>query len=136
MSKKLLLCLSCFVLLSSCGNGNQSSSVNKESSSMVGSSSEIVESTYQIKVVDIDGEVLGENEIDLNEQTNVFNDLVANFNVNYTVDNYGPYISSINGSIVDANYYMAIYENNEKPTIIECILFCIYVILLTFYVLI
>ena len=43
--------------------------------------------TYQIKVVDIDGEILGEKDIAYNENTSVFDDLINNFDVDYTIDN-------------------------------------------------
>lgn len=101
MNKKLLLVLQCVFLLVGC-NGNENSSGLEEEN----------KDSYQIKIVDIDGEVIGDKTIKVTEQTNVFDDLVANFEVDYTVSDYGPYISSINNSVVDANYYMSIYENN------------------------
>ena len=69
--------------------------------------------TYQIKVVDIDGEILGEKDIAYNENVSVFDDLINNFDVDYTTGDYGAYISRINGSIIDNNYYLAVYENKE-----------------------
>lgn len=104
MKKNLLIGLSLIISLASCNNTNDTSS------------SEIKEDTYEIKVIDIDGQVLASKEITFNSETSVFEDLCANFDVNYTIESYGPYISSINGSIIDSNYYVSIYENNTAAS--------------------
>lgn len=108
MKRKLLLSLSCTLLLASC-HENTSESLEKES--LIPSESIVDVDKYEINVIDVDGMLLGSQEIELNKDTNVFEDLCNNFDVNYTMDTYGPYISSINNSIVDSNYYLAIYEN-------------------------
>ena len=79
-------------------------------------SSESVKPTYKIVITDIDGENLGSKDIELTENRSVFDDLVANFDVNYTTSEYGPYLSSINNSVIDVNYYLAIYENNQAAS--------------------
>lgn len=108
MKRKSIICLQCLLLLTACQNPVESS----ESNSIFNSESiSVATPTYQIKVVDLDGEELGSATISINEQSSVFNDLINNFAVDYTVSDYGPYISSINGSIVDVNYFLAIYEN-------------------------
>ena len=108
MKRKSIICLQCLLLLTACQNPVESS----ESNSIFNSESiSVATPTYQIKVVDLDGEELGSATININEQSSVFNDLINNFAVDYTVSDYGPYISSINGSIVDVNYFLAIYEN-------------------------
>ena len=73
-------------------------------------SSEAVES-FQIKVIDIDGKELGNKTIQIVDELTVLSALVDNFEVDYTNGEYGAYITSINGSVVDSNYYMAIDEN-------------------------
>ncbi len=108
MKRKLLLSLSCALLLASC-HENTSESLEKES--LIPSESIVDVDKYEIKVTDIDGMLLDSKEIILDAQSSVFEDLCNNFDVNYTMDTYGPYISSINNSIVDSNYYLAIYEN-------------------------
>ena len=108
MKRKSIICLQCLLLLTACQNPVESS----ESNSIFNSESiSVATPTYQIKVVDLDGEELGSATININKQSSVFNDLINNFAVDYTVSDYGPYISSINGSIVDVNYFLAIYEN-------------------------
>ena len=98
MKNKSLLLLS---VLSLCSCGQQTSS------------EEIPNNTYQVIVRDIDGEVLGDKYIELNEEKSFFDSLIDNFNVDYTINAYGPYLSRINGSIIDNNYYLAVYENGE-----------------------
>ena len=104
MKRKSIILLQCLFLLASCQNPVESSNSN---------SIELTP-TYQIKVFDLDGEELGSKTININEQSSVFNDLINNFAVDYTVSDYGPYLSSINGSIIDANYFLAIYENGTS----------------------
>ncbi len=94
MKNKILIALQCLFLLTGCNNQPK-------------------EPSYQIKIVDIDGEILGQKELSYNENTVLFNDLIANFDVEYTTSEFGPYLSRINGSIIDNNYYLAIYQNNE-----------------------
>lgn len=67
--------------------------------------------SYTISVTDIDGELLGSQNSYVNEYSTLFEALTTKFDVNYTTSEYGAYISSINNSIVDPNYYIAIYEN-------------------------
>ena len=69
------------------------------------------ETAYSIEVIDIDGEILGGKVFTVNEFDTVWEALKENFVVSYTESEYGPYISSINNSVVDNNYYISIYEN-------------------------
>lgn len=104
MKRKSIILLQCLLLLTACQNPVESSNSNSIESAP----------TYQIKVFDLDGEELGSKTININEQSSVFNDLINNFAVDYTVSDYGPYLSSVNGSIIDANYFLAIYENGTS----------------------
>ena len=95
------------------------STTPEDSSTPEGSSTpeeSIISGSYQIKITDIDGELLGSKTIELTNETSVWEDLKANFDVTYTNGDYGAYISSINNSIVDSNYYLAIYENNSAAS--------------------
>lgn len=74
---------------------------------------ELAKFTFEIKVIDIDGVNLGSKKIPYRKYSNLWDALDDNFNVVASIGDYGHYISSINGSIVDNNYYVAIYENNE-----------------------
>lgn len=72
--------------------------------------------TVTFNVYDIDGELLGSKEIKKDglegkKDGAAFQLLVENFDVQYTESDYGPYITSINKSVVDSNYYLALYEN-------------------------
>lgn len=66
---------------------------------------------YSIKVFDIDDENIGDEQVKYSEYSKVWDALTNKFDVKYTQEEYGPYISSINNSVVDANWYIAIYEN-------------------------
>lgn len=72
--------------------------------------------SYSIAVYDLDEECLGEVLINGKEDDVFFDILCSKFDVRYTNSEYGPLITSINNSIVDANYYLAIYENGEYAT--------------------
>jgi len=112
MKRKLVILLSALMLVS-CGQQEPTPqpSVEPTTQPTVEPSVAPVDS-YKIKVTDIDGELLGEKDITINENSTVFDDLVNNFEVEYTTSEYGPYLSRINGSIIDVNYYLAIYEND------------------------
>lgn len=66
---------------------------------------------YEIKVVDIDGEVLGDTMVYVPTYETLWDALDASFDVVASNSEYGHFITSINGSVVDANYYVGIYEN-------------------------
>lgn len=69
--------------------------------------------TYTIRVYDFDNELLGEETLNI-EDYPVFKDgLKAKFNVVSYDSQYGTSIVSINGSMVDSNWYMASTENGE-----------------------
>lgn len=74
------------------------------------------ETAYSIEIIDIDGEILGGEVFTINEYDTVWGALKENFVVSYTESEYGPYISSINGSVVDNNYYVSIYENGTPAS--------------------
>lgn len=78
-----------------------------------GCSNENDKETFKINVYDIDSTLLVSKEIELTEGLTAFDALKNNFNVLYQDSDYGPYLQSINGSIQDPNYYLAIYENGE-----------------------
>lgn len=81
-----------------------------------GCSNENDKNTFTINVYDIDSTLLGSKEIELTDGLTAFNALKANFNVKYSESDYGPYLQSINGSIQDPNYYLAIYENGQMAS--------------------
>ncbi len=73
--------------------------------------------SYTIKVYDIDDELIGEKTIELNDSSTVVNDLEENFNVVSTQSQYGTSLVSINNSVIDSNYYLAIYENGSYASV-------------------
>ena len=73
--------------------------------------------SYTIKVYDIDDELIGEKTIELNDSSTVVNDLEENFEVVSTQSQYGTSLVSINNSVIDSNYYLAIYENGSYASV-------------------
>ena len=75
--------------------------------------------TFSINVYDIDGEKLGAVEVTKDKNFDgtvkgvLLTELCDSFDVVYTESDYGPYITSIAGSVVDSNYYVSILENGE-----------------------
>lgn len=72
---------------------------------------------YTISVYDIDGEKLANKEIIGLEGDLLIDALKENFDVVSTQTEWGSLITSIEGSIVDPNYYLACYENDEYATV-------------------
>ena len=73
--------------------------------------------SYTIKVYDIDDELIGEKTIELNDSSTIVNDLEENFEVVSTQSQYGTSLVSINNSVIDSNYYLAIYENGSYASV-------------------
>ena len=71
------------------------------------------EGSYTVKVYDIDDELIGEKTIKLNPSSTVLSQLEENFNVESYEGSWGTVLTSINNSVVDNNYYLAIYENGS-----------------------
>ena len=72
--------------------------------------------SFKVSVYDIDGESLGEETFKVSNDANFFDTMKTEFDVDYSVSDYGVYLNSINGSIVDSNYYLAIYENGAMAS--------------------
>lgn len=112
--KKSKLLLSTLLLgglfLVGCSNSTPSTS----SSSSEPSSSSSVEKTinYSVKVVDLDGEVVFEKNLTTKNKNSLFLDLNREATVVADASDLGHYIYSINGTISDPNYYLALYEND------------------------
>lgn len=66
---------------------------------------------YSIEVVDIDGEKIYENSFN-NTGDKVLEDLNRDTTVTGYDSQYGYTLTSIAGSVIDSNYYLAIYEND------------------------
>lgn len=88
-----LTCL-CALALSSCGKAKEDSK------------------TCSVNVYDIDGEKLFSKDISFKEGDNLLTLLKDNTTVKTETSQYGEYIFSIANSVVDPNYYLAIYEND------------------------
>ena len=69
--------------------------------------------TYTIAVYDIDGEKLGEKTLSTEQYPTVLSALSEEFTLVASTTDYGTSITSINGSVVDKNWYLTIYENDE-----------------------
>ena len=74
-------------------------------------------------VYDIDGELLGTKlvkkgpEFEGKKDGAAFDLLKENFDVLSYDSEWGPYIVSINGSVIDGKYYLALYENNQMSMV-------------------
>ncbi len=71
---------------------------------------------YKITVYDLDGELLVDDTISATSNENLFERLKNDYNATYEESNYGPYLTSVANSIIDKNYYVAIYENDSYAT--------------------
>ena len=67
--------------------------------------------SYSVKVVDIDGEVLAEKTFSTKDQASVLDAINNEMNAVTYKTEYGTSVASISNSIVDANWYLALYEN-------------------------
>lgn len=67
--------------------------------------------SYDVIIYDIDGEVLGNEKIKSKKEDKLFDQMKIKFDIDYDDGEWGVYLNSINGSICDNNYYIAIYEN-------------------------
>lgn len=68
---------------------------------------------YTIKVYDLDGEELANKAYSTKDYDTVLKAIKEDLNAVCYDTQYGTSVSSIKGSIVDANWYLALYENNE-----------------------
>lgn len=76
-----------------------------------------IKGQYQIKVVDIDGEVLVDDTIKCTDSVSVVATLAEKYDMVSYQTEYGTSIVSIAGSIVDANYYVSITENGTYSSV-------------------
>lgn len=69
--------------------------------------------TYTIKVIDIDGEVLVNDKIAVDKYANVYEAITKeNYDTVASMGDYGAFVTSIKGSIVDKNWSLMIYVND------------------------
>ncbi len=68
---------------------------------------------YTVNVYDLDDELLASKKLKGTGNDRFFDNLVLDFEVNYTESEYGHFLKSINGQIEDPNWYVAIYENGN-----------------------
>ena len=94
------------------GNENQGNE-NQENN---GGQNQTKTGTYTIKVYDIDDELIGNETISIEDYPVFIDGLNANFDVVSYPTEYGTSLASINGSVIDANWYLASYENGEYAT--------------------
>ena len=118
MKRKLFYILGSIVggtlLLTSCNEG-ESLKDNKDENTIDTNSNEneakdnSKEDSYTIRIIDIDGKEISSKVV---SGTNLYDTLALNFNVEASDSDWGHYITSIDNSIVDSNYYLAIYKNS------------------------
>ena len=72
-----------------------------------------IKGQYQIKVIDLDGEVLVDSFVYCRDSASVTETLTEQFDMVSYQSDYGTTIVSIASSIVDPNYYVSITENGK-----------------------
>lgn len=73
----------------------------------------ILKSQYQLKVIDLDGEVLVSDTLYCRDSISLVDTLTNDYSMVSYDSQYGTTIVSISGSIVDPNYYVSITENGK-----------------------
>ena len=96
MKKKIIFSLASGALLLSLASCNKKAEVKN----------------YNVEIIDIDGEVLFKENIK-NEGKTLLEDLKEKTTVTGYDSQYGYTLTSLAGSVIDNNYYVAIYENGE-----------------------
>lgn len=113
MKKIIALILGFGIICSLASCGGNSSSNSSSTSSSSSSSSEV----YTISVYDLDDEMLGNSTVEVGEYANLYEALNDNFDLIAPSSDYGHYITSINGSIVDSNWSMMVYVNGVSSPV-------------------
>ena len=67
--------------------------------------------TFTIKVIDLDGEVLVNDEVAVDKYDNLYELIKNDYEADASMSEYGAWINSIKGSVVDANWSMMLYVN-------------------------
>lgn len=70
--------------------------------------------TFTIKVIDLDGEVLVNDEVAVDKYANVYELIKNDYEADASLSEYGAWINSIKGSVVDGNWSMMLYVNGES----------------------
>ncbi len=73
----------------------------------------ILKSQYQIKVVDIDGELLVSDTLYCRDSVSLTDTLTEKYDMVSYASEYGTTVVSVSGSVVDPNYYVSITENGK-----------------------
>lgn len=73
----------------------------------------ILKSQYQIKVIDIDGELLVSDTLYCKDSVSLIDTLKENYDTVSYSSEYGTTVVSVSGSVVDPNYYVSITENGK-----------------------
>ena len=78
---------------------------------------EVKNISYNLKVVDLDGEELINKKIEAKDNSSLYLSLNEKTNLKASESEYGHFLVSINNSIVDPNYSLMIYENNKLANV-------------------
>lgn len=109
--------------LAGCSNNQKTSDVSTsnvspsvESSTSVQSSTEEKDINYTLKVYDLDGTELLNKSLKTKKKDSLFVDLNRESTLDADASDLGHYINSINNSIIDQNYFLAIYQNGKMTS--------------------
>ena len=70
-----------------------------------------VKDSFTIKVIDLDDEVLVNDKVEVGKYANVYELITEEYDAVASMSDYGAFVSSIKGSIVDNNWSLMIYVN-------------------------
>ena len=70
--------------------------------------------TFTIKVIDLDGEVLVNDEVAVDKYENLYELIKNDYEADAEMTDYGAWIISIKGSVVDDNWSMMLYVNGTS----------------------
>ena len=97
--------------LAGCSSNQKTSDVSTSTS--IQSSTEEKEINYTLKVYDLDGTELLNKSLKTKKKDSLFVDLNRESTLESDASDTGHFLESINGSIKDDNYYLAIYQNGK-----------------------
>lgn len=110
--KTLLLMLVAFFAIVLVGCGNEVKP-NEKPEDKTEDKGEENKGTYTIKVVDYDGQEIGNKTIEVGKYENVYLALQGEFKTVGSVGDYGAWLVSVNDSLCDNNWSLMFYENGQ-----------------------
>jgi len=106
----------CLATLSACNPNRITTTVEAMPVDTTTTTTQAKAVSYSLKVVDLDGEVLLDKNLNTTENTNLVKALENETKLVSSNTEFGTYLVSINDSIVDQNYFLSIYVNGTPAS--------------------